>query len=154
MPLNYVYIILFFWKFFRKDYHWSYSKTYQTTASFLTFFFISHIPGFIPHPQPHPPSDCSTSHTSSPPTCLHADVPNPPPTWPLNSLGPPVSWGLDALSLIEPRLGSRLLYVCEGGSYQLLYAVCLLVQCLRDLVLRLLVLLQGRPPPQLLLAFP
>jgi hypothetical protein len=45
--------------------------------------------------NPGSPSDCSTSHTSSPPPYLHQDVltPNTHPTKPkpLNSLGPPVS---------------------------------------------------------------
>ena len=45
-----------------------------------------------------------------------------------------------------------------GTSYQLGYAICLVVQCLRDLrvpnQLRLLVLLQDCPSPQLLSAFP
>jgi hypothetical protein len=44
-------------------------------------------------------------------------------------MGPPVSWGLGA-SLSRPR--SPLLYVC-WASYQLEYAVCLVVQCLRNL---------------------
>jgi hypothetical protein len=45
-----------------------------------------------------------------------------------------------------------------GASYQVMYADCLIVQCLRDLrgpdLLRLLVLLQNCPSPQLLSAFP
>jgi hypothetical protein len=64
--------------------------------------------------SPYSPSYCSTSHTSSPPPCLHVSVPNPHPTLPLNSLGPPVSWGLGASSLNEHRPGSPLLYVCWG----------------------------------------
>jgi hypothetical protein len=45
-----------------------------------------------------------------------------------------------------------------GASYQLVYAVCLVVQCLRDHwvsdCMRLLVFLQDCPSPQLLLACP
>ena len=65
-----------------------------------SFFYTLY---FIPCP-PHPPSDCVTSHTSSPPYPHRA--------WPLNSLGTPVSWGLSASSLNEHRSGSPLLYVC------------------------------------------
>ena len=39
-------------------------------------------------PPPDSASDCSTSHTSSPPTCLHGDVPTPHSTWTLNFQGP------------------------------------------------------------------
>jgi hypothetical protein len=56
-------------------------------------------------------------------------------TWlPTSPIPPdPVSWGLGASFLNEHRPGSPLLYVCQGASYQLVYAVLLLVQCLRDL---------------------
>jgi hypothetical protein len=103
----------------------------------LLFYFLNfciilffYTPGFIPPlPPPISASDYSTSHTSS-----LTPVSTPHPTWLLNSLGPPVSRGLGASSLNEHRPGSPLLYVCCGGaSYQLVYAACLVVQCLRDL---------------------
>jgi hypothetical protein len=73
----------------------------------------------VPHatPPPHPtPSPCGCPH--------------PHPTWPLNTLGPPVSWGLGASSLNEQTWKSST--VCMlGASYQLVYAVCLVVQCFK-----------------------
>ena len=78
------------------------------------------------------------------------------PNWPLISLASPVSWGLGALSLIEHRQLSTLCVF--GASYQVMYMAFLVVQCLNDLRgpnwLRLLVLLQGCPSPQLLSVFP
>jgi hypothetical protein len=73
----------------------------------LIYFFTLYILS-----PPHPPSNSSTSHTSSPNPCLHMDVPIPLPSWPLNSLWPPVSSGLGASSLNEHRPGSPLLYMC------------------------------------------
>ena len=85
--------------------------------SFFLFVFYSFIFTLqILFPLPGPPSDYSTSHTSSPthvstrmslPLTSH-------PTGPLNSLGHPVSWELGASSLTEPRPGSPLLYRCWG----------------------------------------
>ena len=79
-------------------------------------------------PTPRPPSDYSTSHTSSL-DHLHKDVTtsHPLPNQTLNFLGPSVSWGLGASSLTEPRPSvSPLLYVYVlGASYQLAYAAWL-----------------------------
>jgi hypothetical protein len=63
------------------------------------------------------------------------------------------------ITLNEPRPARPLLYVCWGSHISLcMYAACLAVQCLRDLgashKLRLLVLLQDHPSPQLLSSFP
>ena len=82
----------------------------------LMFFFFFHS-GFYSHPGL--PSECSTSHTASPPSCFHKDAS--PATRRLKSLGPPVSWGLGASSLTKHRPGSPLLYMCLGDSYQLVY---------------------------------
>jgi hypothetical protein len=75
----------------------------------LMFFFFFHS-GFYSHPGL--PSECSTSHTASPPSCFHKDAS--PATRRLKSLGPPVSWGLGASSLTKHRHGSPVLYMCWG----------------------------------------
>ena len=102
----------------------SFERVANVFFFFWNIFFTFHI--LFP---PYAPSHCSTSHTSSHLLCLHVEVP--PSTWPLNSLRTPVSRGLGVSSLNEHRHGSLLLYVL-GVLYQLLYAVCLVAQCLRD----------------------
>lgn len=88
--------------------------------NFLHFIFYS--PPIHPKPTPHP---------LSPHGCPH-----PHPTWPLNSLGLPVSWELSASSLNEHRPSIPLLCVCVFvASYHLVYAACLVAQCLRGPVL-------------------
>jgi hypothetical protein len=79
------------------------------------------------------------------------------PTWLLNSQESPVSWGLGASSLIEHRPDSPLLYMCWEPHI----IWCMLSswwssvwEISRVQILRLLVLLQGCPSPQLLSAFP
>jgi hypothetical protein len=82
---------------------------------FLFFYFNSfiylHSRCFTP---PGSPSNCSTSHTSSPAPSPHLreDVPTQHLTRPLNSLGPPISWGLGASSL-NPN-PAILCYICVG----------------------------------------
>lgn len=78
---------------------WSFSLLsveayYMTYDNFCRLFllvnllFTLHI---FPSSLPRPPSNCYTSHASSPLPCPHMDVPTPPPhPQPLNSLGPPV----------------------------------------------------------------
>ena len=106
----------------------------NSCCSFFNLIFLNLFLYSIFHAYPHPPSDCSTSHTSSH-TCpsLHVDVPNPHHTWPLNSLGSPVSWGLGASSLNEHRSASPLNVCVLGVSYQLVYAVFLVFKCLKDM---------------------
>jgi hypothetical protein len=88
--------------------------------SFLKFYFIFNLffTLHVPFPltiHPHPPSDCLTSHTTSPPQpCLHMDSPTPYPIWSRNFLGPPISCGFSVSSLNEHRPMSLLLYVCWG----------------------------------------
>ena len=100
---------------------WSFSLLsveayYMTYDNFCRLFllvnllFTLHI---FPSSLPRPPSNCYTSHASSPLPCPHMDVPTPPPhPQPLNSLGPPVFWGLGSSSLNEHRPSRSLLYVC------------------------------------------
>ena len=132
----------------------------KNNFSFFCLFnrFFFYIPDFIrlpvhlltvPHPYLLPPVSERMFHRSPPPnTPPHQTSPLP---------GFPVSWELGAYSLIETRPSSPLLYVCMGASYQLVYTACLVAQCWRNLrscQLRLLVLLQGCLPPQLLPAVP
>jgi hypothetical protein len=103
------------------------------------------------------PSDSSTYHTSSPPHCVQEDVPATLPT--LTDLylpGTPISWGLGASFLTKPRPSSPLLYMCWGPhiSWYMLPGWCSSIWEISGSRLRLLVLLQGRCPPQLLSAFP
>jgi hypothetical protein len=72
---------------------------------------------------PHPPSDCSISNNSFPLSYLHMDVPTP-----THSL-------LKVKCIIsEWTQTQQSSTVCMlGVSYQLVYAACLMVQCLRDL---------------------
>jgi hypothetical protein len=81
--------------------------------SFLILINLFFPPYSIPHP--HPPSDCSTSYTSSPWPCLHVVVHTPHPTWPLNSLGPPISWRLVYHFLMNKT--PRSCTVCVLGTY-------------------------------------
>ena len=81
--------------------------------SFLILINLFFTPYSIPHPQP--PSDCSTSYTSSPWPCLHVVVHNPHPTGPLNSLGPPISWRLVYHFLMNKT--PRSCTVCVLGTY-------------------------------------
>ena len=120
-------------------------------------FFTLHIP--FPAP-PNPPFNCFKSHTSSPPLSTPSPCGCPHPLPHLTSKLPGASSLLRVRCIItkwtQTRKSST---VCVlGASYQLVHAVCLVVQCLKDLwgrdSLRLLVLLQNRPFPQLLSAFP
>ena len=95
-------------------------KFFFTKMDFFIFFSLIFLHARF-YSCPCPPTNCSTSHTSSLLSCLHEDValpsPNsttPYPTWPLNSLGPLVSWRLSLSSLIEHSLCSPLLYMCWG----------------------------------------
>jgi hypothetical protein len=116
-------------------------------------FFTFHIPFSVPYP--HLLSDYSTS---SPPHTVSMRMPPLPPH--LTSKLPGGSSLLRIRCIISEwtqTQKSSTVYVL-GASYQLVYVVCLVVQCLRDLgdtdKLRLLFLLQDRPSPQLLSAFP
>ena len=57
---------------------------------FIVIIIISFFLHYKFYPLPGPPSDCSISHTSSPPLSPQG-CPSPNPTRPLNSLEPPVS---------------------------------------------------------------
>ena len=70
------------------------------------YLFFFYIPDFI---HPCLPSDCSTTHTSSPTLCLYLDSPIP---LHLTSKLPGTSSLLRASSLNEHRPSSHLLYVC------------------------------------------
>jgi hypothetical protein len=118
---------------------------------YLKLIYFLHSIFYSTHPHP---SNCSTSHTSY----LHLNVPTLPSHLTSKLLGPPslLRFGYIIYEWTQTRKSST---VCVlGASYQLVYAVCLMVQCLRDLrgphLLRLLVLIQGHPSPQLLSAFP
>ena len=78
------------------------------------------------------------------------------PTWPLNSLGTPAT---RVRCIISEWTQTQKSTICVlGALYQLVFAVCLQVPCLRDLrgpdYLRLLVLLQDCPSSQILSSFP
>ena len=111
----------------------------------------------VPHPtplfSPSSPRGCPQSSNPSPPV----QPSNPYSTRPPHSLGSQVSWVLGASPFTEARPGSPLLYMCQGASYQLVYAAWLVTQCLRDLggpgQLRLLIFPWGYPS-QLLPDFP
>jgi hypothetical protein len=127
-----------------------------TFILFFNTFKINFLHSIFYSP-PHPPSNYSTSHTSSSAPCLHVDVPTP--TRP-TSKHPESSSLLRVMCIISgwtPTWKSST--VCAlGASYQLVYAVWLVVQCLRELggpdYPRLLVLLQDCFSPQLFSAFP
>ena len=88
---------------------------------------------FIFHSLPsHTPSVCSTSHiSSSHPIPSPRGWPHSHPTLPLNTLWPSVSW---QVHLVWMNTDLAVLYsMSVGSSSQLVYAVCLVVQCLRDL---------------------
>ena len=76
------------------------------------------------------------------------------PTWPLNAPRPPVSWGLGTSSLNEQRPGSLLLCACWGPhiSWRMLPLGWSNVWEISGCRSGLLVL-QGRPSPQLLAVF-
>jgi hypothetical protein len=94
------------------------SYNYYTIIIIIFFSLYSRF-----YSPPGPPSNCSTSHTSSLHLCLHENIPIPA-IRPLNFPGPPVSWGLGASSLSEPRDGSPPLFICWGPH---------IIWCLRDL---------------------
>jgi hypothetical protein len=129
---------------------------------FLNFilFFNSFFTVYIPFPAPTPIHHLTSPHPTHPPhpTLSPWGYPHPPPH--LTSKLSGASSRLRIKCIISEwtqTQKSSTVYVL-GVSYQLVYAVCLVVQCLRDLqgpdYLRLLVLLQDHPSPQLLSAFP
>jgi hypothetical protein len=65
--------------------------------------------------SPSPPSDCYTSHTSSPYLQEDVPIPHPHPNRLPPFRGPQVSPGLGLFSLTASRPGSPLLYMCWGG---------------------------------------
>ena len=84
---------------------------------YLFSYLFIYTPDFIPPILiPAPPSNCSTSHTSSHHTHVSTRMPPPPPfpICPVNSLGPPESCREGASSLIEDKTGSPLLNKCCG----------------------------------------
>jgi hypothetical protein len=111
---------------------------------FVFNLFLHSIFYFPPH---HPPSEYSTSHTSSPTPC------HPHPIWPLNSLGPPVSWGLGASSLNEHRPRSPLPFVCWGPHFSWCTLSVWWSSVWEISGVQMLVLLQNRSSSQLLSAF-
>jgi hypothetical protein len=114
------------------------------------FIRLFYTPYFIPSPSPS--SYCTISHTSSPHPYLHVSVPPPPPQ--MTSKLPGSSSLLRVRCIISEWTQTwQSSAVCMlVASYQLVYADCLVFQCLRQLSpdwLRLLVLLQGHPSPHL-----
>ena len=127
---------------------------------YLLFIFIMFIIYFL-HSifhslTPHPPSICSTSQSSSIPHPISTKMPQPH----LTSKPPGASSLLRVRCIISERTQTqKSSTVCAlGASYQVMYAVCLVVHSLRDLsgldYLRLLFLLQEHPSPHLLPTFP
>jgi hypothetical protein len=96
----------------------------------LIYFYT---PYSIFRAPPPPHLDCSTSHTYSPHTLSPRGCPQPPPH--LASKLPRASILLRVRCIISEwtqTQKSSTVFVL-GASYQLVYAVCLVVQCLRDL---------------------
>jgi hypothetical protein len=124
------------WTFFRSEL--SHSEWYFLVYSFACNIFFFNFNLFLiyflhSYSIPHPPlSTLWLLHVPNllpNPPCLHMDAPTHHPTWPLNSLGPPVS-----CIISEWTQTRNSCTVCVlGASYQLVYAVFLVVQCLRNL---------------------